>query len=137
MNVLSGAITASSAALVDAGIDCVDLVSGGVAALGGEKTVVDPAIGEALQEGGVHAACVVGYLQARDEITELWARGDIGPSYEKLVNRAVEAAVMTRGILSETLKEATVQKLAILERRAQAEVDKGAAQADPSEVNME
>ena len=33
MNILAGCITAASAAIVDAGIDCVDLISGGVAAL--------------------------------------------------------------------------------------------------------
>ena len=39
MSVLAGCITAASTAIVDAGIDCVDIVTGGVAALvvGGEQ----------------------------------------------------------------------------------------------------
>ena len=70
MSALAGCITVASAALVDAGIDCVDLVSGGVAALvkngepGTEQVVLDPAP----VEHNLKAACVVGYLQSRDEI---------------------------------------------------------------------
>jgi exosome complex component MTR3 len=41
MSVLAGCITVASAALCDAGIDCVDLVSGGVAALVERKSAAD------------------------------------------------------------------------------------------------
>lgn len=137
MNVLAGAITASSAALVDAGIDCVDLVSGGVAAIAGKEIVVDPAVGEGSGDDGLQAACVVGYLQARDEVTELWVKGDVGPSYPELIDRAVEAAALTRGVLSEILRDSTSQKLAVLERRAKEEGEKGQSQVNVSEVDMQ
>ena len=79
MNVLSGCITVASAAIADAGIDCVDTVSGGVAALvagsGSDDTIVvlDPVPSE---HGEIQAACCVAYLPARDEITNLWFKGD-------------------------------------------------------------
>lgn len=117
MNVLAGCITAASAAIADAGIDCVDLVAGGVAAAvrsegqaaGGPKDVVvlDPCPSE---HEVIQAACVVGYLQSRDEITELWARGDAGAHLEALIDRAVEAARMTRTVLAEAVREAAELK---------------------------
>lgn len=109
MSVLAGCITVASAAIADAGIDCVDLVVGGVAALVGTQdlqgmvTVLDPCPVEHLDMG---AACVVGYLSSRDEITELWAKGDAGPSAESIVDRAVEAALAARTVLVEAVTEA-------------------------------
>lgn len=111
MNVLAGCITAASAAIVDAGIDCVDLVSGGVAASVGEENekhvVLDPSPSE---HDNVRAACVVGYLQSRDEITELWMKGDTGAESEALIDRAVEAAVLGRTVLADAVKEAAELK---------------------------
>jgi exosome complex component MTR3 len=118
MNVLAGCITVSSAALVDAGIDCVDLISGGVAAIirnpsdfksedGDSSAVLDPCPAEHAQ---IVAACVVGYLSERDEITELWLKGDAGVSSEDLVDKAVEAAVATRSILVEAVLETAKRK---------------------------
>lgn len=114
MNVLAGCITVASAALVDAGIDCVDLVSGGVAALvdsdaGAPQIVLDPSFSE---EHAVRAACVVAYLQSRDEVTEMWVKGDVGADVESLVDQAVKAATLTRGVLVEAVKEAVEAKLA-------------------------
>jgi len=122
MSVLAGCITVASAAIVDAGIDCVDLVVGGVAALVQDKgrkgkgredrhvqdpegmmTVLDPCPAEHEEIG---AACVVGYLSSRDEITELWVKGDAGPSAERIVDRAVEAALAARTVLVEAVMEA-------------------------------
>ncbi|SMQ54011.1 unnamed protein product [Zymoseptoria tritici ST99CH_3D7] len=111
MNVLAGCITVASAALADAGIDCVDLVSGGVAALTGdgkERFVLDPSP----SEHDVRAACVVGYLQSRDEITELWLKGDSGAQSEMLMDQAVKAATLTRTVLAEAVKEAAEVKFA-------------------------
>ncbi|KAL8726399.1 MAG: hypothetical protein Q9166_006750 [cf. Caloplaca sp. 2 TL-2023] len=130
MSVLSGCMTVASAAVADAGIDCVDLVSGGVAAivrepnLGGSETglkgqvVLDPCPSE---HDDLLAVCVVGYLHSRDQITEIWARGDVegaavGEGSEKLcfeilLDRAVEAAVSSRLVLDAALKEATEFKL--------------------------
>ncbi|KAG8527448.1 uncharacterized protein KY384_007600 [Bacidia gigantensis] len=116
MNILSGCITVASAAMVDAGIDSCDIATGGVAALvahaGDEQSyVLDPCPSE---EQTVIAACVVAYLESRDEITELWAK-DSGHSlneeartvvnYETLVDNAVEAASAARLVLLEILQE--------------------------------
>jgi exosome complex component MTR3 len=112
MSVLAGCITVASAALVDAGIDCVDLVSGGVAALvresseGGSAVVLDPSP----PEHDILSACVVGYLQSRDEITEVWVKGDAGLQTEVLLDQAVKAATLTRTVLAEAVKEAVALK---------------------------
>lgn len=119
MNVLAGCITAASAAIVDAGIDCVDLISGGVAAtIAGEEgaqkdksqSVLDPCPSE---HDNVRAACVVGYLQSRDEVTELWMKGDAGADSEALLDRAVQAAVLNRTVLAEAVKEAAELKFGL------------------------
>ncbi|KAF2217269.1 hypothetical protein CERZMDRAFT_32542 [Cercospora zeae-maydis SCOH1-5] len=110
MCVLAGCITVASAALCDAGIDCVDLVSGGVAALSGKEQgefVLDPAP----PEEQIRAACVVGYLHSRDEISEMWMKGDAGVESEKLIESAVKAAVLTRTVLVEAVKESAELKL--------------------------
>ncbi|KAK5121505.1 hypothetical protein LTR85_005338 [Meristemomyces frigidus] len=119
MGVLAGCITVASAALVDAGIDCVDMVSGGVAALvqdrqDGKKAgreaqmVLDPSPSEHEE---IRAACVVGYLQSRDEVTELWMKGDAGTQVEALVDEAVKAASLSRTVLAEAVREAMELKM--------------------------
>lgn len=114
MSVLAGCITVASAALADAGIDCVDLVSGGVAALvesdGKEQYILDPSP----PEQDIKAACVVAYLQSRDEITEMWMKGESGADTEALIDNAVKASVLTRTVLAEAVKEATELKLSKL-----------------------
>ena len=107
MSVLAGAITAASAALVDAGIDCVDLLSGGVAAVvgpasGKQQTVLDPAPAE---HEHVSACCVVGYLEGRDEVTELWVKGDAGSHSATLLDNAVEAASASRTVLVDAMMD--------------------------------
>lgn len=95
MNVLGSCVTVAAAALADAGIDCVDSVSGGVAALvdGQEDIVLDPA---PLEHDKILAACSVAYLPNRDEITNIWLKGDVpstDPSlYRNLVAKAVHAS---------------------------------------------
>ena len=123
MSILSGCITVASAAINDAGVDCVDLVTGGVAAIVRQPSTppqvfVDPCPSD---DDEVVAACVIGYLQARDEITELWFRGNIAAStngnrgatmeFEPLVDQAVEAAVAARLVLVEAIKESTEVKI--------------------------
>ncbi len=123
MSILSGCITVASAAIIDAGIDCIDLVTGGVAAIVRHPTappqmLLDPCPSEHEE---VFAACVVGYLQNRDEITELWTKGSITASkdgngantmgFEPLVDQAVEAAVAARLVLVEAIKESTEVKV--------------------------
>jgi exosome complex component MTR3 len=127
MTVLAGCITAASAAIVDAGIDCVDMVSGGVAAIvrnpdwkgsgKGKSTesqqetiiVIDPCPSEHAE---IISACVVGYLQGRDEITEVWMKGDSGTASGVLVDRAAQAALASRTVLAEAVREAAQLKLA-------------------------
>ncbi len=134
MSVLSGCMTVASAAIADAGIDCSDLVSGGVAAVvrqpsfphtqtGASKAspkeiVLDPCPSE---HADILAVCVVGYLRSRDQITEIWTRGDMEglpgeegseqSNFEVLLDQAVEAAVSSRLVLDAALKEATEYKL--------------------------
>lgn len=144
MSLLSGCITVASAALVDAGIDCVDIVCGGMAAivrqpapnpslhdLGqssanhepnmGKLVVLDPRPSEHQE---LIAGCVVGYLPSRDEITELWAKGD-GLSFtsshirgmtwiEFLTDQAIEAAKAIRLVLIESINEGTDIRLGVL-----------------------
>ncbi|KAK4694809.1 hypothetical protein P7C71_g2831, partial [Lecanoromycetidae sp. Uapishka_2] len=111
MSILSGCITVASAALVDAGIDCVGLVTGGVAAIvrqpfGLTKLVMDPCPSD---HEDIVAACVVGYLQSSDEVTEMWTKGHIARAssgketsdlgFNSLVDHAVEAAIAARRVL--------------------------------------
>ncbi|OAA33655.1 3' exoribonuclease [Moelleriella libera RCEF 2490] len=97
MTVLSGCITVASAAIVDAGIDCVDTVTGGVAALvasdspdGGAFVVVDPVIAE---HQVIYAACCVAYLPKRDEITNLWYRGSPPPVHPTRRHSLIAGAI--------------------------------------------
>jgi exosome complex component MTR3 len=120
MSVLSGCITVASAAIADAGIDCVDVVSGGVAAVvrgQGKQNpvlVLDPVPAEHQE---ILAAAIVAYLPSRDEITDLWVKGDIrnqamqSSSYEELADNAVQAALGSHRVLVAALKETADMKL--------------------------
>lgn len=120
MSLLAGCITVAGAALADAKIDCVDLLVGGVAALVrdgsredpqkyrgtttgfeglADAVVLDP---DPVEHQCIQAACVVGYLQERDEIGFLWFKGDADHS---LAFKAVESAMQTRLVLVESLKQ--------------------------------
>lgn len=113
MNVLSACVTVAAAAIADAGIDCVDTVSGGVAALvAGEKEgeqvlVLDPVPSE---HDGILAACCVAYLPMRDEITNIWLKGEVPSTdpmmYRNLVARAVHASKATGVAVAKSLAEA-------------------------------
>lgn len=129
MNVLSGCITVASAALADAGIECVDTVAGGVAAavVGGdgaegssEKTgetltslVVDPVPAE---HGKIVAACCVAYLPHRGEVTNLWLKGDLPPSKDgtlhlQMLDKALHAARQADQVIEAALKEAAEESV--------------------------
>ena len=122
MSVLSGCITVASAAIVDAGIDCIDLVTGGVAAIARQPTAspqvfLDPCPSD---HEVIFAGCVIGYSQNRDEITELWTTGDAAAlehsdgaslvGFDSLVDQAVDAAVAARLVLIEAIKESVEVK---------------------------
>lgn len=132
MSVLSGCITVASAAIADADLDCVDLVSGGVAAIVRQprsasmassqvgsviselQIVLDPIASEYLE---ILAICVVGYLRSRDEISELWMSADTAALSQQfsdgrvgtalLVDAAVQAAVVARHVLVDATREFT------------------------------
>lgn len=123
MNVLAGCITAAAAAIADARIDCLDLVAGGVAALVAEnkdsesvdqptKLLLDP---DPSEHRSITAACVVAYLPNRDEITQLWMKGDTSrvalpdgnrhSGHDVLLDGAVDAARGVQGVLAEVARE--------------------------------
>lgn len=134
MSVLSGCITVASAAIADAGIDCVDMVSGGVAALvripqpssenpvtgarSSYKMVLDPLPSEHHE---ILAACVLGYLPSRDEITNIWVKGGFGgvtgeqslenTYYEELADNAVQAALGSHRVVAAAITEAADMRL--------------------------
>lgn len=117
LNVLAGCITVASAAIIDAGIDCVDIACGGVAAivrnpdLNDDRElarILDPCPAE---HKDVVAACAIGYLASRDEITEIWMKGDVGPDPDALVEGATHAAVGSLAVVKEVLLEALQAKL--------------------------
>ncbi|QKX57938.1 uncharacterized protein TRUGW13939_05058 [Talaromyces rugulosus] len=119
MNVLAGCITAAAAAIADAKIDCLDLVSGGVAAIvedneaqkDGKPTrqlVLDP---DPSEHKNITAACVVACLPSRDEITELWLKGDTylggdqSSGHEALIDGSVDAARGVHTVLCAAVTE--------------------------------
>ncbi|KAI1740144.1 exoribonuclease [Xylaria scruposa] len=97
MNVLSGCITVASAAIADAGIDCVDTVAGGVAALVAKDAtspptiVLDPAI---VDYHKIYAACCIAYLPTRDEVTNIWFKGQLPGADIILYNNMVERCLI-------------------------------------------
>ncbi|KAK3318571.1 nucleoside phosphatase family-domain-containing protein [Apodospora peruviana] len=112
MNALSGCITVASAALADAGIDCVDTVAGGVAALvrntsddSAPGIVVDPIPSE---HEKIDSACCVAYLPTRDEVTNLWFKGDLPASdidlYTQLIEKGIQASKSANRVLVECLR---------------------------------
>ncbi|CAK7220917.1 3'-5'-exoribonuclease [Sporothrix bragantina] len=124
MNVLSGCITVASAALADAGIDCVDTVAGGVAAVVETTEAADSKLKDATEvetalvvdpvpaeHGKIMAACCVAYLPNRDEVTNLWLKGDLpasadGTLHLQMLNKALHAARQADRVIVAALKEA-------------------------------
>lgn len=113
MNVLAASINVAVAALIDANIDCLDLLSSGVAAraTGSEVELLDPCPSE---HEDLSSACVVGYLPTRDEIVEIWAKSVTGEgtdlASESLVDAAIKAAKGSNKIIGEVIKEALEMK---------------------------
>jgi exosome complex component MTR3 len=97
MDILGCCITVASAALADAGVNCVDMVVGGVAALVCATPSSPPTV--VLDPGPSHrnciiAACCVAYLPSRNEVTNMWLKGQphIGDEFYGLVQNAIQAA---------------------------------------------
>jgi exosome complex component MTR3 len=111
MNVLSGCITVASAAIADAGIDCVDTVAGGVAALVAKDAksppsiVLDPAVADYHK---IYAACCIAYLPTRDEVTNMWFKGQLpgadGILYNNMVERCLVACRNANRVVVTALK---------------------------------
>ena len=137
LNVLAGCITVASAAITDAGIDCVDMVCGGVAAIirnpdsNDEKDlwrILDPCPAEHKQ---VVAACAVGYLASRDEVTEVWMKGDVGSDPDALIEGATLASVGNLAVVKEVLLEGLQAKF-----QSQIESSQGAPKRKAQDVEM-
>ncbi|KAK5085648.1 3'-5'-exoribonuclease [Lithohypha guttulata] len=111
MNVLAASINVAVAALVDAKIDCLDMLSAGVAAQELSTELLDPCPSEHEE---LSSACVVGYLPNRDELVEVWCKSTIGTvsdgTSEDLINAAIKAARGTYKVLTEVIKESLEQK---------------------------
>ncbi|KAI1107923.1 exoribonuclease [Jackrogersella minutella] len=117
MNVLSGCITVASAAIADAGIDCVDTVAGGVAALVAEDTDSQPTIvldPDVAAYDKIYAAACVAYLPTRDEVTNIWFKGQLPAAdamiYNKMVERSLVACRNANRVLVQALNETVGQK---------------------------
>ncbi|KAF2026403.1 exoribonuclease family protein [Setomelanomma holmii] len=137
LNVLAGCITVVSAAITDAGIDCVDVVTGGVAAIartsdsGNSKVVarlLDPCPAEHKE---IVAACAVAYLASRDEITEIWMKGDCGQDTDALTEGATHSAVGSLAVVKEVLLEALQAKF-----QGQLEASEGSLKRKVGDVDM-
>lgn len=116
MNVLSGCITVASAAIADAGIDCVDTVSGGVAALVAKDAQSQPSIVLDPDVASYHkilAACCVAYLPTRDEVTNIWFKGQLPEAdalaYDAMVERSLVACKSANRVLVKALHEMVPQ----------------------------
>ncbi|KAL9085843.1 MAG: hypothetical protein Q9159_004508 [Coniocarpon cinnabarinum] len=114
MRVLAGCITAANAALVQAGVDCIDLVSGGTAAIIPSINNTGFEIAQYPRPSGNSAPvalCCVGHLSSRDEIVELWQKGVVpGDLEESLLDGAVAAAQTSHAVLAEVLRESTLSQ---------------------------
>ena len=120
LNILAGCITVASAALLDAKIDCLDVMTGGVAASvpttgQAPSHVLDPSPAE---HEGIHSACVVGYLPSRDELTEVWTTGSLSgkdqgdaSNFDSLLDHAVGAARAVQSVLKEVAVEFATRSL--------------------------
>lgn len=97
MNVLGGCITVASAAIADAGIDCVDTVAGGVAGIVAKDDSNEPCIvldPTASDYQKVYAACCTAYLPNRGEVTNLWFKGQLPGGDMMLYNKLMEKSLV-------------------------------------------
>jgi len=140
MGVVAGAISCASAAIADAGIECFDLVAGGVAGLirerggvGHEEEGMD--VGEGIgdvrhgqrKSRGVAlvldpspsdgyiilAAAAVGYMAARDELTLVWTKGSVGGEGDGTdeIERLIDGAITAATGVRLVINEAVKERL--------------------------
>ena len=132
MNVLASCITVASAALVNAKIDCLDLMTGGVTASVEGVEMLDPAPAE---HETVEAATVVGYLPSRDEVTELWTVTDglDSNAIDSVLDGAIDAAKTVQKLLKDVMIEATTREANTLPIQ---EKGKAATNDESNDVDM-
>ncbi|PHH73356.1 hypothetical protein CDD83_4761 [Cordyceps sp. RAO-2017] len=118
MGVLSSCITVAAAAIADAGIDCVDTITSGVATLledGSRRSpgVVLPDL-PASSSSSIMAACCVAFLPTRNEITAIWLRGRMPTEdtsiYQKLAVSAVHASQQAKQAIQSCYKDTILIK---------------------------
>lgn len=111
MNVLSASINVAVAALIDAKIECLDILSAGVAARDTSGILLDPCPSEHEE---LTAACVLGFLSNKDELVEVWSKTTAAHGSQKdlaeLIDSAVKAARGAQKILVEVTKESLESK---------------------------
>jgi exosome complex component MTR3 len=117
-NLLAAAINVSVAALVDARIDCLDLLSAGVGAVvagpdGTPLRLLDPV---AAEHEEILSSCVVGYLPSRDEVVQVWSSGQIPTTgdggtlgYDQLLDSAIASARGAQAVLQAALLESVTR----------------------------
>ena len=119
-SLLAIAINAASAAIAEAGIDVVDLVSASSFAVTGSGLVIDPTGDE---EEEASAGGVVGYMASTGEITDLWVMGSLEIEEEgdmdvdsghvrfgAMVKKVVSAAADSRLVINHALMELVKEK---------------------------
>ena len=140
MGVVAGAISCASAAIADAGIECFDLVAGGVAGLileqGGVghegegmevgENICDARHGEKKKRGialaldpsptdgyTILAAAAVGYMAARDELTLVWTKGSMGREGDGTdeMERLLDGAIIAATSVRLVINEAVKERL--------------------------
>jgi len=79
----------------------------------------------------VVAACVVGYLASRDEITEIWMKGDVGSDPDALIEGATHAAVGSLAVVKDVLLEALQAKF-----QGQIDSNEGGLKRKAQDVDM-
>jgi exosome complex component MTR3 len=142
MNILAGCITVATAALLDAKIDCLDVMAGGVAAVvsanGAEQKILDPSPAE---HDDIRSGCVAGYLSNRDEVTEVWSTGAIteqgndGTQFDDIIDSAVSAAKAAAAILTEVVVESARTNVKITSSEANS-IPKTKQQSDMNDIEM-
>ena len=114
-NTLAACVNVATAAIADACMDCIDLLTVGTAAYirqsdGQASLVLDPSIADSEP---IVSLCAVGFLQSRDEVIFLWTKDDGNsrseglqgrPDFGKLVGNAIEAAKAVHLVVTDALK---------------------------------
>ncbi|KTW27307.1 hypothetical protein T552_02289 [Pneumocystis carinii B80] len=114
----AAAITCASAAIADASIECVDLVTGSAAVINKENCLVmDPTDDDEIEK---MFSIVIGYMAVRDELTELWSYGlglnSIDESkMDHIINNCISMALDYRFVLNNAIMQTLEERLRLNE----------------------